>query len=99
MSDERTSPIKTPKQLVIVVALGLLVPLTLFLLLSQLITGVKRDDAGETEARVLCFRVIFYFDLDQALVDQRFEFIQVGCTDGFSGIKRTTPKKDAQAGK
>jgi len=53
MSDEHTSPIKTPKQLAIVLALAFLVPIALFLLLSQLVTGVKRDDSGETEARVL----------------------------------------------
>ena len=53
MSDEHTSPIKTPKQLAIVLALAFLVPITLFLLLSQLITGVKREDATDTEARVL----------------------------------------------
>ena len=38
MSDEHTSPIKTPKQLAIVLALAFLVPITLFLLLSQLVT-------------------------------------------------------------
>lgn len=53
MSDEHTSPIKTPKQLAIVLALAFLIPITLFLLLSQLITGVKREDAADTEARVL----------------------------------------------
>ncbi len=53
MSDEHSSPIKTPKQLAIVLALAFLVPITLFLLLSQLVTGVKRDDTGDTEARVL----------------------------------------------
>jgi cytochrome c len=53
MSDEHTSPIKTPKQLAIVLALAFLIPITLFLLLSQLVTGVRRDDTGETEAKVL----------------------------------------------
>lgn len=53
MSDEHTSPIKTPKQLAIVLALAFLVPIALFLLLSQLVTGVRRDDTGETEAMVL----------------------------------------------
>jgi cytochrome c len=53
MSDEHTSPIKTPKQLAIVLALAFLVPIVLFLLLSQLVTGVRRDDTGETEAMVL----------------------------------------------
>lgn len=53
MSDEHTSPIKTPKQLVIVLVLAFVVPITLFLLLSQLVTGLKRDNPGETDARVL----------------------------------------------
>jgi cytochrome c5 len=53
MSDEHVSPIKTPKQLAIVLALAFLVPIVLFLLLSQLVTGVRRDDTGETEAKVL----------------------------------------------
>ncbi len=53
MHDEHVSPIKTPKQLAIVLALAFLVPIALFLLLSQLITGVKRDDAGDSQARVL----------------------------------------------
>ena len=53
MSDEHTSPIKTPKQLAIVLALAFLVPITLFLLLSQLVTGIRRDDTGETAAMVL----------------------------------------------
>jgi cytochrome c5 len=53
MSDEHTSPIKTPKQLAIVLVLAFLVPIALFLLLSQLVTGVRHDDTGETEAMVL----------------------------------------------
>ncbi len=53
MHDEHVSPIKTPKQLAIVLVLAFLVPIALFLLLSQLVTGVKRDDTGESEARVL----------------------------------------------
>ncbi|MGH8712939.1 MAG: c-type cytochrome [Casimicrobiaceae bacterium] len=53
MSDEHSSPIKTPKQLVIVLVLAFLVPITLFLLLSQLVTGLKPENAGETDARVL----------------------------------------------
>ena len=53
MSDEHTSPIKTPKQLAIVLVLAFLVPIALFLLLSQLVTGIRRDDTGETEAMVL----------------------------------------------
>ena len=53
MHDEHISPIKTPKQLAIVLALAFLVPIVLFLLLSQLVTGVRRDDTGATEAQVL----------------------------------------------
>lgn len=53
MSDEHNSPIKTPKQLAIVLVLAFLVPIALFLLLSQLVTSVKRDDKGEPEASVL----------------------------------------------
>jgi cytochrome c len=53
MSDEHSSPIKTPKQLVIVLVLAFVVPIALFLLLSQLVTGMKRENPGETDARVL----------------------------------------------
>ena len=53
MHDEHISPIKTPKQLAIVLVLAFLVPIVLFLLLSQLVTGVRRDDTGATEAQVL----------------------------------------------
>ncbi|MGH8799974.1 MAG: c-type cytochrome, partial [Casimicrobiaceae bacterium] len=53
MSDEHSSPIKTPKQLVIVLVLAFLIPIALFLLLSQLVTGMKSENAGETDARVL----------------------------------------------
>src|SRR6185312_15097959 len=53
MHDEHISPIKTPKQLAIVLALAFLVPIGLFLLLSQLVTGVRREDTGATEAQVL----------------------------------------------
>jgi cytochrome c5 len=53
MHDEHISPIKTPKQLAIVLALAFLVPIVLFLLLSQLVTGVRREDTDATEAQVL----------------------------------------------
>ena len=53
MHDEHISPIKTPKQLAIVLVLAFLVPIVLFLLLSQLVTGVRRDDTGATDAQVL----------------------------------------------
>ena len=53
MHDEHISPIKTPKQLAIVLVLAFLVPIALFLLLSQLVTGVRREDTGATDAQVL----------------------------------------------
>jgi cytochrome c5 len=53
MHDEHVSPIKTPKQLAIVLVLAFLIPIVLFLLLSQLVTGVRREDTGATEAQVL----------------------------------------------
>jgi cytochrome c5 len=49
MTEEHSSPIKTPKQLIIVVLLGFAVPITLALLVSQLVTsgekGVHQDDS------------------------------------------------------
>jgi cytochrome c5 len=53
MSDERASFIKTPKQLVIVVALAFAVPIALFALLSQLITGMRPAGSQEAETGVL----------------------------------------------
>jgi cytochrome c5 len=50
--DPHSSPIKTPKQLVIVVALAFLVPITVIGLLSQLFTST-RHEATEDERRVL----------------------------------------------
>ncbi|HEX6136067.1 MAG TPA: c-type cytochrome [Casimicrobiaceae bacterium] len=50
--DPHTSPIKTPKQLVIVVLLAFLVPVTVIALLSQLFTSGSRGTA-EDEQRVL----------------------------------------------
>lgn len=50
--DPHSSPIKTPKQLVIVVVLAFLVPITVIGLLSQLFTSTGRD-AHEDEQRVL----------------------------------------------
>jgi cytochrome c5 len=41
MSDDHDTPIKTPKQLVIVVVTAFAVPITLIALLSQLVTSVK----------------------------------------------------------
>ncbi len=51
--EEHSSPIKTPKQLIIVIALSFLVPITIIVMLSQLITtGISqgKDSAGSDEA-------------------------------------------------
>jgi cytochrome c5 len=49
MTDEHTSPIKTPKQLIIVVLVAFAVPIALAVLISQLVTsgvkGVHEDDS------------------------------------------------------
>jgi len=50
--DPHSSPIKTPRQLIIVVLLAFLVPITVIGLLSQLFTS-GRHDATESEQRVL----------------------------------------------
>ena len=50
--DPHSSPIKTPKQLIVVVLLAFLVPITVIGLLSQLFTSGVRD-AHEDEQRVL----------------------------------------------
>jgi len=50
--DPHSSPIKTPKQLIVVVLLAFLVPITVIGLLSQLFTSGRRD-AHEDEQRVL----------------------------------------------
>jgi len=53
MSDEHSSFIKTPKQLIVVVVLAFAVPIALIVLLSQLITGVRPGATEDTEAGVL----------------------------------------------
>ncbi len=53
MSDDHTSFIKTPKQLVIVVLLAFAIPITLIGLLSQLVTGVRPETTDDTETGVL----------------------------------------------
>ena len=53
MTDEHTSFIKTPKQLVVVVVLAFAVPISLIVLLSQLVTGVRPGETEDTEAGVL----------------------------------------------
>ena len=50
--DPHSSPIKTPKQLVIVVLLAFLVPIVVIGLLSQLFTSTRHDASGD-EQRVL----------------------------------------------
>ena len=54
-SEEHSSPIKTPKQLVIVVLLAFLVPITLIVLITQLVTSRPRTerDAKNEDSRVL----------------------------------------------
>ncbi|HSS70457.1 MAG TPA: c-type cytochrome [Casimicrobiaceae bacterium] len=52
MTEEHSSFIKTPKQLAIVVVLAFAVPITLIVLLSQLVTGVSPRE-GESESDVL----------------------------------------------
>ena len=59
--DQHTSPIKTPKQLIIVVALAFIVPITIIGLLSQLFTsgqGASAEDAQRVLARIKPFGTI-----------------------------------------
>jgi cytochrome c5 len=51
-ADPHTSPIKSPKQLIVVVVLAFVVPILLIVLLSQMVTGV-RHGADESDARIL----------------------------------------------
>jgi cytochrome c5 len=51
--DPHSSPIKTPRQLVIVVLLAFLVPITVIALLSQLFTSGSNTSSTENEQRVL----------------------------------------------
>jgi cytochrome c5 len=58
MSDDHNSFIKTPKQLLIVVVTAFAVPITLFALLSQLVTGIKPPGAAadnQIESRIKPF--------------------------------------------
>ena len=50
--DQHSSPIKTPQQLIIVVALAFIVPIVIIGLLSQLLTSTPHDTSGD-EQRVL----------------------------------------------
>ena len=53
MSEEHTSFIKTPRQLAIVVVLAFAVPITLIVLVSQLVTGVAPSGTAEPQDDVL----------------------------------------------
>jgi cytochrome c5 len=53
MSDKHSSFIKTPRQLAIVVAVALLVPIVVIALLSQLVTSVKPAGSSEADTKVL----------------------------------------------
>ncbi|MEO8486922.1 MAG: c-type cytochrome [Betaproteobacteria bacterium] len=46
--DQHASPIKTPKQLVIVVVLAFVVPIAVIVLVTQLVTGVSHNPGGES---------------------------------------------------
>jgi cytochrome c5 len=55
MSDQHESPIKTPRQLVIIVVLAFVVPITLIVLLSQLVTSGEKgveDNQNAVLARI-----------------------------------------------
>lgn len=54
-NEEHTSPIKTPKQLIIVVVLAFVVPIALIVMLSQLVTGslsVDKDNPGMSDEAI-----------------------------------------------
>src|ERR1022692_254860 len=53
MSDDHSSFIKTPKQLVIVVVLAFAIPIALVGLLSQLVTGLKPPGNAEADSQLL----------------------------------------------
>jgi cytochrome c5 len=53
MSEEHTSFIKTPKQLLIVVVLAFAVPIAIFALLSQLVTAMRPIGSQDAETGVL----------------------------------------------
>ena len=52
MSEEHGNLIKTPKQLIVVCALALIIPVAIALLGAQLVTGSKRIDTTETKKSV-----------------------------------------------
>lgn len=49
--DQHTSPIKTPKQLVVVVVLAFVVPIALIVLITQLVTGVSHNAGDDAAVR------------------------------------------------
>ena len=53
MSDEHTSFIRTPKQLVIVVVLAFAIPIAVFLLLTQLVTGLRFEGSQDASIGAL----------------------------------------------
>jgi len=50
--EEHSSPIKTPKQLIVVVVLSFVVPITLIAMLTQLVTGSASTGKDQTEAAI-----------------------------------------------
>ena len=91
--DPHSSPIKTPKQLIIVVLLAFLVPIVVIGLLSQLFTSTRHDASGD-EQRVLerikpVGTVVFARaerlpGPDEVTADQK----QFDASEGRSGIRR-----------
>ena len=47
--DQHTSPIKTPKQLVVVVVLAFVVPIALIILITQLVTGRPHSTGDDSQ--------------------------------------------------
>jgi len=50
MSDQHESPIKTPRQLIIIVVLAFVIPIALILLVSQLVTSGEKGKNDSQEA-------------------------------------------------
>jgi cytochrome c5 len=48
MSDQHASPIKTPKQLAIVIVLAFAIPITIIILLAKFVAGLSLQGAGST---------------------------------------------------
>jgi cytochrome c5 len=48
MSEQHSSPIKTPQQLITVVVLSFVVPVAVIILLATYVTGAKREGAGSS---------------------------------------------------